>query len=66
MRVKAVKDIRVKIATDFYFLVCEGDEFDLPRYGKATEWLAAGLVVPVREEKIEMAVRTPQERAITR
>ena len=66
MRVKAVKDIRVKIANDVYFLVMEGDEFDLPRSPKGVGWLSDGLVVPVREKKIETAVRTPQERAITR
>ncbi len=65
MKVRAVKDfetildgIKVKINKDA--------EFDLPRFPKGVEWLQAGLVVPVREIKVETAVRTPQERAITR
>ena len=62
MKVKAVKDI-VGIVDGMMWCVCENAEFELP---EGVEWLAAGLVVPVREEKIETAVRTPQERAITR
>ena len=62
MRVKAVKDIPI---TERY-VIKKGSEFNLPRFPKAAEWLSAGLVVPVREEKIETAVREPQERAITR
>ena len=65
MRVKAVKDFEM-VLIGVKLLVKKGSEFDLPRYGIASEWLQAGLVVPVREQAIETAVRTPQERAITR
>ena len=65
MKVRAVRDFE-RIIEGIKFQVSEGAEFDLPRYPKATEWLAVGLVVPVREKKIETAVRTPQEKAITR
>ena len=65
MRVKAVRDFETTIE-GIKWNVKSGSEFDIPRYGKATEWLQAGFVVPVREQIIETAVRTPQERAITR
>jgi hypothetical protein len=65
MKVRAVKDfetilngIKVKIEKD--------TEFDIPKFPKSAEWLSAGLVVPVRERKVETAVRKPQERAVTR
>ena len=62
MKVRAVKDI-VAIIEGEVWCVCENAEFDLP---EGVEWLSKGLVVPVRENNIEKAVRTPQERAITR
>jgi hypothetical protein len=65
MKVRAVKDfetilngIKVKINKDA--------EFDLPKFPKGAEWLSAGLVIPVRERKVETAVKKPQERAVTR
>ena len=65
MRVRAVRDFE-RIIEGIKFLVSKDSEFDLPRFPKATQWLSAGLVVPVREQKIETAVREPQEREITR
>ena len=65
MKVRAVKDFET-ILNGIKCKVSKGTEFDLPRFPKGVEWLAAGLVVPVREQKIETAVREPQERAVTR
>ena len=65
MKVRAVKDFEFEIE-GIKLQVSKGQEIDIPRYSKAAEWISAGLVVPVREEKIETAVRTPQERAVTR
>ena len=65
MRVRAVMDFE-KTLNGIKWQVNKGSEFDLPRFPVALGWLSAGLVVPVREETIETAVRTPQERAITR
>ncbi len=66
MRVKAVKDFPVIIDGESHEIK-KGTEFGLPITNIwALELFAAGLVVPVREKKIETAVRKPQERAITR
>ena len=65
MRVRVVRDFET-ILNGIEVKINKDAEFDLPRFPKATEWLAAGLVVPVREKKVETAVREPQERAITR
>ena len=65
MKVKAIRDFDA-ILNGIKLQVKIGAEFDLPRYPKATEWLAAGLVIPVREINIETAVRTPQERQVIR
>ncbi len=65
MKVRVVQDF-VTTIEGIRCQVSKGTEFDLPRFPKGAEWLSAGLVVPVREKKIETAVREPQERAITR
>lgn len=65
MKVRAVRDFET-ILNGIKLQVKKGAEFDLPIYPKATEWLSAGLVIPVREENVEMAVRKPLEKAITR
>ncbi len=66
MRVKAVKDIPV-IIDGKTSEIKKGTEFGLPITTVwALELFAAGLVVPVREKKIETAIREPQERAVTR
>ena len=62
MKVRAVKDI-VGIVEGMMWCVCENAEFELP---EGVDWLSKELVVPVREKKIETAVREPQERAVTR
>ncbi len=62
MKVRAVKDI-VDIVEGMMWCVCENAEFELP---EGVDWLSKGSVVPVREKKIETAVREPQERAVTR
>ena len=62
MKVKAVGDFTTVFEGRVYY-VDEGDEFDLP---EGARWLTAGLVVPVRERKVETAVRKPQEKAVTR
>ena len=62
MKVRAVKDI-VDIVDGEMWCICENAELDLV---DPSEWLAAGLVVPVREKNIETAVRTPQERQVIR
>ena len=62
MKVRAVKDI-VGIVEGMMWCVCENAEFELP---EGVDWLSKGLVVPVREKKIETAVREPQERTVTR
>ncbi len=62
MKVRAVKDI-VGIVEGMMWCVCENAEFALP---EGVDWLSKGSVVPVREKKIETAVREPQERAVTR
>lgn len=64
MKVRAVKNFPV-IIDDQVCEIKEGCEFDLDKID-ASVWLATGLVVPVREEIVETAVRTPQERAIIR
>jgi hypothetical protein len=66
MRVRAVKDFPVIIDGETHDIK-KGTEFGLQISTVwALELFAAGLVVPVRERKIETAVREPQERAITR
>ena len=65
MRVRAVKDFETFL-NGIKLQVKKDAEFDLPIFPRSAEWLSAGLVVPVREDKVEMAVREPQERAITR
>ena len=65
MKVRAVKDFE-SFVNGIKWQVKKGAEIDIPRFPKATEWLSAGLVVPVREEKVETAIRKPQERAVTR
>jgi len=41
----------------------EGQEFDLP---DGVDWIQAGLVAPVRAEKVETATRKAPEKAVTR
>ncbi len=65
MRVRAVKDFETFI-NGIKVEIHKDAEFDIPRFPRGAEWLSAGLVVPVREDKVEMAIRKPQERAITR
>ena len=65
MKVRAVKDFET-ILNGIKMKIKKDAEFDIPKFPKGAEWLSAGLVVPVREEKIETAVRKPQERAVTR
>ena len=65
MKVRAVKDFEM-LVNGIKFQVSKDAEFDLPYYPKGAELLSTGLVVPVREEKIETAIREPQERAVTR
>ena len=65
MKVRATMDFETTLE-GIKWQVKKDSEFDLPKYPKCAEWLQAGLVVPVREEKIETAVRKPQERAVTR
>ena len=62
MKVKAVKSFSYDFDGEIGHIP-EGKEFDLP---EGVDWLHAGLVVPVREEKIETATRKPQEKAVTR
>ena len=66
MKVRAVKDFPVIIDGKTHEIK-KGTEFGLPITTVwALELFSAGLVVPVREKKIETAVREPQERAVTR
>ena len=68
MRVRAVQDFPVTTDDGKDFEIKKGDEFDVPiKNYQQMEWIwSSGFVVPVRERKIETAVREPQERAITR
>ena len=45
------------------FTASEGDEFELP---EGVDWLQAGFVVPLKEQKIETATAKPKERAAIR